>query len=104
MSTQSAARQRIDVHKMDGSAVINEIGYDELMEDLYIRFGPSNQIYRYRGVDKRTVYDFTHTDSRGKYFNKLIKGVYTAELIGDNYPEHRAGEITAYDIQVSGRI
>ncbi len=62
------------------SSNITAIGYDEEKRELRVQF-KSGAEYIYSDVPQDVVQAFLAAESKGKYLNEHIKGVYEAEKI-----------------------
>lgn len=67
------------------SSNVVAIGYehhdDELKAELHVQFKSGTE-YVYHDVPAGVVQDFLDADSKGKYLNEHIRGVYAYEKIG----------------------
>jgi len=61
------------------SSNINSIGYDISKKTLEIEF-KTGKIYFYYTVDEDTYLDLIMSASKGKYYNKHIKGLFPSEM------------------------
>jgi len=68
------------VWQIVSSSMINSIGYDYLLKELYIEF-KNSKIYSYSEVSHRTYNLLMEAESIGKYFNKYIKNDYKCNLL-----------------------
>lgn len=59
------------------SSSIDAIGYDESARQLHVVFSSSGNRYIYFDVDKFVFQAFLRADSKGRYFNKAVKGIYS---------------------------
>jgi hypothetical protein len=57
------------------SSSIEAIRYDSDNTELYVQF-ISGATYVYSNVDESTVAEFLDADSKGSYFNRIIKPSY----------------------------
>ncbi|WP_313256639.1 KTSC domain-containing protein [Lacrimispora sp.] len=55
------------------SSNVQEIGYDEENQELYVRFIKNNSLYRYNGVPIAEFYGLQNASSVGGYLNENIK-------------------------------
>ncbi len=62
------------------SSNIAAIGSEVDNPDLYIRFH-SGAEYVYHDVPEDVLFELMDADSKGKYFNQYIKGVYEYEKV-----------------------
>jgi hypothetical protein len=62
------------------SSNIMEIGYDEEHGDMYVKF-KSNKMYMYSDVPVKVFNELLEAESKGKYLNKNVKGMYDVDLI-----------------------
>lgn len=60
------------------SSNIDAIGYDTETAELHVRFLKSGLTYKYPGVPQEVYEELMRADSKGSYFNRLIKPVYTS--------------------------
>ncbi len=58
------------------SSVIANIEYDDSRQQLFIHF-LSGTLYVYYDVPKKVFQSFRSAISKGKYFNRYIKGIYS---------------------------
>lgn len=58
------------------SSSVEQIGYDEVNEELYVRFLNSNITYVYSGVPEYVYSELQSAGSHGEYHNQHIKNVY----------------------------
>ena len=65
---------------MVDSSNVAAIGYDKEAEELHVQFN-NGSTYVYRAVPEDVVKDFLNADSKGKFLNEHIKGVYSYERI-----------------------
>lgn len=70
----------IELHAVIGSNMIAEDGYDPATETLAIKF-QNNQVWNYKGVDPRTFEEYNTSESKGKYFHRVIKKNIAGELV-----------------------
>lgn len=61
------------------SSLINSYGVSQ-KGNLLIEF-KNGSVYRYYNIDKYTVCDFEEADSKGRYFNKYIKGYFPCKQV-----------------------
>lgn len=54
------------------SSNLKSVGYDDTQQILYIEFKKSGT-YQYFGVDKSVYEGLLFADSKGKYFDQMIK-------------------------------
>lgn len=66
-----------DMHYVDSSNV-EAIGYDPDARELHVHFRESGS-YVYFEVEELVFSEFLNADSKGKYLNQMIKGVYNYE-------------------------
>ena len=64
------------------SSDIEAIDYDDFTRLLTIRFG-DGAVNQYSNVALHTYTAFTQTDSKGRFFNRHIRGIYDARAIDD---------------------
>ncbi len=62
------------------SSQIKSVGYDAKREELEIEFN-SGGIYRYYKVPESVYNDLMKAESKGKFFNSQIKGLYEVKKI-----------------------
>ena len=63
------------------SSHVQAIGYDELNQDLYVRFN-DNTLYRYLGVPIAEFYGLQNASSKGTYlYHNIKKGSYPYDRI-----------------------
>jgi KTSC domain-containing protein len=60
------------------SSSIDTVGWEK--EVLEIRF-TNGGVYRYFGVPPDVCLDFLQADSKGRFFNRYIRGVYRGERV-----------------------
>lgn len=60
------------------SSSIDSVGYED--EVLEIRF-TNGGVYHYFGVPPDVCLDFLKADSKGRYFNRYIRGVYRGQRV-----------------------
>jgi KTSC domain-containing protein len=58
------------------SSSIAAIGYDADKAELYIRFYDAPGTWVYYGVGALTAKDFLRAESKGAFFNEVLKGKY----------------------------
>ena len=63
------------------SSVINAFSYDTITATLRILF-VSGIVYDYRDVPEHVYRDMKNNFSKGKFFNKYIKGRYEFRKVG----------------------
>jgi hypothetical protein len=62
------------------SSNIDEIGYDEQNQEVYVRF-LNNSLYVYKGVPVHEYQNLLTAPSHGSYLNRNFKNVYPYERI-----------------------
>lgn len=68
--------------QIDGSTRIRSMGYDVDARELELEFySPKDSIYVYRQVPLAVYVAFQNAESKGKFFDSNIKGVYEFERI-----------------------
>ena len=67
-----------EMHYVDSSNV-ESIGYDPDTRELYVHFKRSGN-YVYSEVEEWVFGEFLQADSKGRYLNQMIKGVYNYEV------------------------
>lgn len=70
--------QWIEIHD---SETISAIRYDARRELLDIRF-TNDRTYRYFGVPDFVYRALRSADSKGRYFNEIVRGGYECEEVG----------------------
>jgi len=65
------------------SSVIQRFWYDATAKDLYIQF-VSGLVYRYKAVPDNLYKRMRNTISKGKFFNRYIKGTFEFEQTNTN--------------------
>lgn len=78
------------------SSFIASIGYSEEYNILRIFFKPSESsdsvsANDYYNISPSIFADFITADSKGKYFNKYIKGKYKSSFLGQYVPWFKGG-------------
>ena len=68
------------------STVIAYVRYDEMKQDLYIRF-LSGDLYKYKNVPPEVYDDLRSAPSKGTFLNKMIKGNYEYQKV-ENDRQH----------------
>ena len=63
------------------SSFITDVAYNENLEMFELKLR-SGREYSYSGIPKGVYDEFMRSDSKGKFFNSVIKPVY--RLIGEN--------------------
>jgi len=63
------------MHEVE-SSTMRAIGYDEDRSELYIEF-TSGELYAYSLVPRRIFRELFDADSKGQYFNRSIRNVYS---------------------------
>jgi hypothetical protein len=58
------------------STLIYRWAYIRQTGEFLVRFYGNTTLYVYRGVSLKTVNNFVDAQSRGRYFNRYIKGKY----------------------------
>ena len=66
--------------KLVESSNVATIGYDEETNELHVQF-KSGAEYIYSDVPQDVVQEFLDADSKGKFLNERIKGIYSFEKI-----------------------
>jgi hypothetical protein len=78
IACQESASEHVDqdfeYHQVESSA-IDTIGYSTSYQILFVRFITSYE-YHYFEVPRTVFEDFLHAPSKGRYFNKEVKGQY----------------------------
>ncbi|MFB2935488.1 KTSC domain-containing protein [Aerosakkonemataceae cyanobacterium BLCC-F154] len=64
------------------STMASAMGYDKQRKVLQIEFS-SGSVYQYDDVEKETWERFLNSDSKGKFYNKEIKGHYPSHCLDD---------------------
>lgn len=64
------------------STMASAMGYDKQRKILQIEFN-SGSVYQYADVEIETWQCFLNSDSKGKFFNKEIKGHYPSHCLDD---------------------
>lgn len=64
------------------STMASAMGYDKQRKILQIEFN-SGSVYQYADVEMETWQGFLNSDSKGKFFNKEIKGHYLSHCLDD---------------------
>jgi hypothetical protein len=64
------------------STMASAVGYDKQRKILQIEFN-SGSVYQYADVEMETWQRFLESDSKGKFFNKEIKGHYSSHCLDD---------------------
>ena len=67
-----------EMHYVDSSDV-EAIGYDPDARELHVRFIKSGN-YVYLDVEEWVFSEFLQAESKGRYLNQSIKGVYNYEM------------------------
>ncbi len=62
------------------SSNIDSIGYDEVNQDVYVRF-LNNTLYKYKGVAPQEFENFRYAPSQGSYLHRNFKNVYPYERV-----------------------
>lgn len=62
------------------SSMMSHIGYDAATKTLTILF-QSGKRYDYDSVEQTVFDDFLQADSKGRFFNEEIDGVYSYRLV-----------------------
>lgn len=62
------------------SSNIDEIGYDEQNQEVYIRF-LNNTLYVYKGVPEHEYRNLSESPSLGSYLNRNFKNIYPYERV-----------------------
>jgi len=71
---------KVDMVKVVSSN-IDSVGYDEKVKELYVRFKGGLGVYKYLLVPKELVETFMLAESKGKFFNSLIKNRFVWEKV-----------------------
>lgn len=58
------------------SSSIDSVGYDPDTRRLFVRFLESGNAYVYSEVPERVFNDLLASNSKGRYFNEMIKGAF----------------------------
>lgn len=66
------------------SSNIAEVGYNSESKVLVVRFIQSNSLYAYYDVPKQIFDELVAASSKGGYFSKSIKDVFTTKLIQES--------------------
>lgn len=69
------------------STAIRHIGYDADKRELFVTFVPTGKTYVYFNVSQDVFHAFVHADSRGRFFNQMIRDLYEFEEL---VRQHRA--------------
>ena len=69
------------------STLIRSTEYDAATQTLSVWFVTSGNRYDYRNVPPETYDAFRSAFSKGRYFNRFIRGRYRYELIEDSRSE-----------------
>jgi|GEM_PF-668379 len=64
------------MHEVE-SRSIEAIGYDRQTQELHVRFRESGRTDAYWEVERDVFEEFLGAPSKGNYFNREIKGVYS---------------------------
>ncbi|MGH1601579.1 KTSC domain-containing protein [Campylobacter majalis] len=65
----------MDMIKVTSSA-IEEIGYNELTQEMRVKFHKNPVTYSFCGVPKHIFYSFLNAPSKGTFYDVYIKGRY----------------------------
>jgi lysyl-tRNA synthetase class 2 len=71
---------RLKKFRIVESSNLNQVYYDRRFHHLYIEF-KSGTTYRYTNVSYYRYHMLMNSESKGKYFNRYIKGKYDYERI-----------------------
>lgn len=63
------------------SSNLESIGHDADTRTLYVRFLSSGSIYAYFGVDREVFEKLQRAESKGGYFNSMIRGAFPFEQL-----------------------
>jgi hypothetical protein len=61
------------------STAIRHIGYDSQRHELFVTFVPSGKTYVYYDVPEDVFHAFVTAESRGSFFNALVRERYDFE-------------------------
>ena len=64
------------------SSMITSIGYDSNCSTLEIEFKRGGAVWDYFDIPESLWYEFNGSDSKGKYFLRVIKNQYTESRVG----------------------
>lgn len=67
-----------DFQPVYGSSTVTEIAYHEGSRDLFVRF-KNGDTYKYKNVPPEEWESFLHSDSKGKYVNRVLRRAYQYE-------------------------
>ena len=73
-------RAPIERHPIKSSH-LKSVGYDEKKEELEVEF-QTGEVYRYFRVPVVVYKELMSAESKGKFFNSRIKGMYQVEKLG----------------------
>jgi hypothetical protein len=62
------------MHRVDSSCVAR-LGYDAASEEVHVEFH-SSETYAYGGVSSQVYEEFDGAESKGRFFNEVIKPTY----------------------------
>jgi hypothetical protein len=71
------------------SSMLASVGYDAISEDLVVLFN-TGKAYTYRKVPLKVYLGLISAESKGKYMNEKIIGVYPAEVFSGWKKEERS--------------
>ena len=63
------------------SSHLKSVGYNEKAEELEVEF-QSGEVYRYFAVPPVVYEELLSAESKGKFFNSRIRGMYQVEKLG----------------------
>ena len=63
------------------SSNLDAVGYDEDARILYVRFRGTGRLYAYFDVQRDVACGLRQADSKGRYFNNMIRDVYPFERL-----------------------
>ena len=63
------------------SSNLESIGYDADTRTLYVRFLSTGRVYAYFDVERDVFEELQQADSKGGYFNSLIRGAFPYEQL-----------------------
>ncbi len=82
MQRTEAARKLAPIERSPvKSSHLKSVGYNEKAQELEIEF-QSGEIYRYFKVPPVVFEELNSAESKGKYFNSRIRGMYEVEKLG----------------------
>ncbi len=82
MQRTEAARTLAPIERQPvKSSHLKSVGYNEETEELEVEF-QSGEVYRYLKVPPVVYEELLSAESKGKYFNSRIRGMYQVEKLG----------------------